>query len=434
LAFGYRKNVEKDLPTWVEQGWVSRANGEKILASIDARSTRFSFANVLAVLGAVLLCFGFMTFVAANWSEISKLGRLIILFSGLWLAYGAALYCKSTDKPGFADAALLLGVGIFGASIMLISQTYHIDGHAPDAVFMWGLGALATGVLGRSRPVLGLAVILFTVWSCWEMLEQFRVNREIHWLFAPFWLICVMAFIREKWRIGYHLAMLCFLVWFFSSLVNFVLIDKTPEVYIPLFGLETGLLIAGIGLVAGMAPARMDHFDRPLVAYGYAVLLFSAFYLQMVFIAGQQVFSWPVFVLAGFGAAAFAVAWRGKRINTISLAIGLALACVPLVMFGIGHSGERGSSTVVYEILAGTGLIILAIWAIQFRWQRDNRLVTVLGYVTFGVELLYIYFRTFGTLLDTALFYLIAGVLLVAMGFVFARLERRSLEHQEVEQ
>ena len=76
----------------------------------------------------------------------------------------------------------------------------------------------------------------------------------------------------------------------------------------------------------------------------------------------------------------------------------------------------------------------LAIWAIQFGWQRDNRLVTVLGYVTFGVELLYIYFRTFGTLLDTALFYLVAGVLLVAMGFVFARLERRSSVHQEVEQ
>jgi hypothetical protein len=37
-------------------------------------------------------------------------------------------------------------------------------------------------------------------------------------------------------------------------------------------------------------------------------------------------------------------------------------------------------------------------------------------------------------LLDTALFYLIAGVLLVAMGFAFARLERRSSGHQEVEQ
>jgi uncharacterized membrane protein len=432
---GYRAKIEKDLPHWIEQGWVSKTNGESILSDITAHSARFSFSNMLAILGAVLLCFGIMTFVAANWAEISKLGRLFILFSGLWIAYGAAIYCKVSERPSFADAALLVGVGIFGASIMLISQTYHFDGHAPDAVFMWGLGALATGVLGRSRPVLGAALILFTVWACWELAEQFGAIAKFSWLFLLYWLLCVSAFIRNKWRVGYHLAMLCFIAWLGFALLSFVAANEAALIYVTLFALETGLLIAGLGLVAGMQPARVDHFNQPFVAYGFAVLLFSAYMLQWEFGAGTWMTPLPLIALAAIGTALFAIAWKGGQIKLVNLVIAAITAFAPLVLLAINYLGHVRADplwSVLFAVAAG--VIALALWAIQFGWQRGNKLVTALGYITFGVELLYIYFRTFGTLLDTALFYLIAGVLLVAMGFAFARLERRSSGHQEVEQ
>jgi uncharacterized membrane protein len=345
---GYRAKIEKDLPHWIEQGWVSKTNGESILSDITARDVRFSFANMLAILGAVLLCFGIMTFVAANWAEISKLGRLIILFSGLWIAYGAAIYCKASERPAFADAALLVGVGIFGASIMLISQTYHIDGHAPDAVFMWALGALATGVLGRSRPVLGAALILFTVWACWEMVEQFAAIVKFNWLFLPFWLLCVSAFIRNKWRVGYHLAMLCFIAWLGFALLSFVAANEAALIYVTLFALETGLLIAGLGLVAGMQPARVDHFNQPFVAYGFAILLFSAYMLQWEFGAGTWMKPLPLIALAAIGTALFAIAWKGGQIKLVSLVIAAITAfapwpCLRLIILGMRARSRYGA-------------------------------------------------------------------------------------------
>ncbi len=54
----------------------------------------------------------------------------------------------------FGHAATLLGVAVFGASIMLISQMYHMDGNPPDAVLVWAIGALVTGVLLKSNPAL----------------------------------------------------------------------------------------------------------------------------------------------------------------------------------------------------------------------------------------------------------------------------------------
>ena len=35
---------------------------------------------------------------------------------------------------------LLIGGAVFGASIMLIAQTYHISGNPADAVLLWAAG------------------------------------------------------------------------------------------------------------------------------------------------------------------------------------------------------------------------------------------------------------------------------------------------------
>ena len=45
---------------------------------------------------------------------------------------------------------MLGGIAVYGASIMLIAQMYHMEGNPPDAVLMWALGALLAAVLVRS--------------------------------------------------------------------------------------------------------------------------------------------------------------------------------------------------------------------------------------------------------------------------------------------
>ena len=67
-----------------------------------------------------------------------------MIFGGLFGAYGIAGVLFERKHPTFAHAAILAGVP-FGAGIMLIAQMFHIEGHPPDAVLTWALGALAAG-------------------------------------------------------------------------------------------------------------------------------------------------------------------------------------------------------------------------------------------------------------------------------------------------
>ena len=67
---------------------------------------------------------------------------------------------------------------------MLIAQMFHIEGHPPDAVLTWALGALAAGVILQSNPALALAMLLICLWSGWETTDG---GGEVHWAFLLGW-------------------------------------------------------------------------------------------------------------------------------------------------------------------------------------------------------------------------------------------------------
>ena len=61
----------------------------------------------------------------------------------------------------------------------------------------------------------------------------------------------------------------------------------------------------------------------------------------------------------------------------------------------------------------------------RFGWRQQARAVSLLGYAGFGGEVLYIYFETFGSLINTAAFFIAGGVLMLALAYGFTRLQRR---------
>ena len=180
----YRHRLERDLTRWRAEGWVSEAGASAIRADLKSRGSAFGAASVFAILGAVLFGFAVMSFVAANWTAMSKLVRLGLLFATLWACYGAALLLFQRQLNAFAHAAVLGGIAVFGASIMLIAQMYHMEGNPPDAVLMWAVGALLAAALLRSNPALAATFVLLAVWTCYE---RFLAGAA-HWSFLPAWV------------------------------------------------------------------------------------------------------------------------------------------------------------------------------------------------------------------------------------------------------
>src|SRR5690606_11887661 len=75
--------------------------------------------------------------------------------------------------------------------------------------------------------------------------------------------------------------------------------------------------------------------------------------------------------------------------------------------------------------LVGATFIGLSVWAINYGQRRHHRVAINLGIAAFGMEVLYIYFQTVGSLLNTALFFLAGGIVLVLMAVMLERVRRR---------
>lgn len=353
--WGYQRRLNRDLERWQAQGWIGSDAAGRIRADA-ARAGGVSLSGVLGILAAVLLAFAVMSFVAAHWTDMPRLARVALLFSFMWAAYLVSGFFHARGMTAFRDAAILLGTAVFGASIMLISQMFHIDGHPPDGVLLWWTGALAAGVALRSNPALALALVLVCLWSLVWMSE----HEGPHWPFLIGWALVSAAFLWQHWRPGAHLASLA-LSGFIVSL-GYTLRDGHMH-----------LLVTGLGLAAALAAAAVETGRGEWAGLARAVLGYAA-------------------------ATAFAGLLALQFIET-----------------------PTSSELAVLGALTLLGLLAL-IW---YGLAAHNRGALWLGYIGFSIEILALYVNTVGTLLDTSLFFLVAGLLVAALAAMAWRLHAR---------
>ena len=364
---GYRARLEGDLKRWQASGWISADGARSIRADLASRAGRYGLPHVLALLGGILLCFGAMTFVASNWQAMSKLARLGVMAAGLWGSLAAAHAFFQRRQAAFGHTAVLVAVGVFGAAIMLIAQMYHIDGHPPDAVLVWGVGATLAGVVLRSNPALVLAALLLGLWSAWEQ----GLLQAVHWAFLPAWAILTLASLAvSRWRPLFHVLLLLLAAW------------------VSLLGIywNGGL---GVRLGGDHAPFRI-----PMLVGLVLALLFGVArpWIDRVVAIGQSA---TAYMLAASFAGLWALQFLAGQKGQLPLGVWFVLALAALV-----------------------GAIVLAL-------RTDNRPVLWVSYAAFAIELVSIYFRTLGTLLNTSLFFLSAGLLVIALAWIAWQLHNR---------
>ena len=357
-----RGHLLQDLDRWRQAGWVTEEGAAAISAELTARRRGPGLSGVLGILGVVMLGFAAMSFVAANWQDMPRLLRLAIIFSGLLGSYAAAALLFARRMDAFAHAAILLGVAVFGAGIMLISQMYHIDGHPPDAVLVWALGGLGAGVLLGSNPALAAASVLFSLWTGMEG----AMRMTVHWPFLLAVGALALAFLAHGWRPGLHLVALMVMGWIVR--VGFVVDNGHAHWMVAIIG----LLVCGAAVAALHVRPRVPLFEveaadlaPPLLGYGMATAYAGLFAQQFI-----------------------------EHISTPSLVL-LAVLTLALLLGAIVYGVREGLKPVVW-----------------------------LGYVGFSVEVLAIYFKTVGTLLGSSVFYLVAGLIIIALAALARRLHR----------
>jgi len=420
----YLHRLKSDIDLWIERGWVTPASAEAILKSAAERPSTRRMPAILAILGAVLIGFAVMSFVAANWTEIPKLTKLIMIFVAMWVSWGAAFALEKRGHANFAQAAVLIGLCLFGGGIMLIAQIYHIVTDDPGGVLAWCIAALAAAWLLPSRPALALGILLAVIWTSFTLsLEE----TTPHW---PFWIVWIAAFalsLRLAWLPGFHLALLAGFIW--QLLWGFAIAETLtidPAWLIIVYTLE----VIAIWLAALLCSDKGPRFAAAAEAYAIALTFILFWFLQIRpdrAIGDGAAFYWPFLLVMFALAGSLAVLVIMRSLLEARHAASIAAIIVATLAY---PAIEAGAPTLVPWVYAALFLALSA-WLVSYGMSRDSRFAVNFAFVAFGAEVLYLYFETMGTLLDTALFFALGGFLLIAGSLVMERMRRRIVNQVE---
>lgn len=182
----YKKQVEKDLDRWIDEGWVPAESRAPILDSLPVRQTGDG-RSWIVMAATVLAGLAVIAFIADNWSAIPRGLKLVILLSSfLGSAYAAALTYAGNKK--LSNALSLLATLIFSGSIALIGQAYNMPGEPSGAIMMSAIAGVLIGLVGRSEAA-GFGGFVFGVIWMGMSLD----DLQSPWLSSGFWTINLLA-------------------------------------------------------------------------------------------------------------------------------------------------------------------------------------------------------------------------------------------------
>ena len=422
LDASYQKRLTAAVARWLEAGYVTPAGATAILASLDARRSTYGMASIAGTLGAVLLGLGAIVFVGANWEEIPRAFRFGVLLAGMATAYAVAAVLSLRGHQSFADAALLVAGLVFAASIVLVGQTYHLTGEFAGAILMFVVGALAGALLTRSATLAALALIAGGYWT-WIVLAA---DGGPHWGGLAVVLAggALMTFIGSGY--GRILAILAIAYWVAANLIAVAGANDWP--FAGPFAVMTAIAALAFAIGAVLATfadwPRLAALGRALLGLGLVAILLAVGVLQAAPAIGDWGGNtgWLGFSIGGtvVAGAVAALAFVRRRIG-----LGDALAAVLIPAVAIAFAVWQPGDTAAARLVGGIIVVAAAVWAIVLGQSARIHGAKGLGFTAFGLELVYLYAVTLGTMIDTALAFLLGGILFIAVAYGLFRIDRR---------
>ncbi|MDR3600745.1 MAG: DUF2157 domain-containing protein [Desulfosporosinus sp.] len=227
--------VSTELEHYENDGLITAEQKNGILEIYEIKGG-LNFIRVVVTIGAILVGLGILSFIASNWTGISHLGKLFIIF-GVFGAVNLAGYLLSEHNPKTGRSFIYLGTLVYGAGIFLIGQMYNLGGDFPTAFLLWSLGVLPMAFQLKDKYLMLGANILFGVYLNGSFDQGFPYAA---WVGVPLLYVAFNYFAKSR------------LLLFFANLtaLSFILqITLHYEVkglYVVLIFFVLGLLMYGV--------------------------------------------------------------------------------------------------------------------------------------------------------------------------------------------
>jgi uncharacterized membrane protein len=408
----YRQRLAADLARWQAEGIITATAGDAIRAALPPMPRAVNIPTVVGILGGLLIAAAFLAFVAANWAEIARPARFAILLTGIAGSYGIGAWFDRSNRPYLADISATVGSIVFGASIALVGQMYHLAEDFAAGMMLWSAGSLLAAILTGSRGALAVALAAGCFWSGMRVTELGDVP---HVPFVAFWFAGAVLAILWNSPVARHLVGVGALGWLLTIFIG--AFDRTLVNPIsPIVG--SAALVLGGGLA-------LSHFGSgPLRALGETLSTYAAFALALVLAPVgvsdyvPRILSSPNWsLLCGFAGMllAFGAAVAGRR-------PGHAFAGLALVFAMVVATGSAGTASMAQPWSTYAMALVSMLCLVVSGMLDDMRPRVVAGWIGLGLMIAGITWAVKGSLLRRAMFLAAAGLAAVVLAVLLSRL------------
>jgi hypothetical protein len=297
---------------------------------------------------------------------------------------------------------------------------YHLPADWPAGTALVGLGALAVAALMRSD---GALIIAFACMIAWLFgVHDERAPGANLWYLAFFLPALALALGRGS-RAVHHMAVLAALAWLVLIVGDSTFRNAEIGTHIA-YLLFVAVCFTGLGLLAvdGRLPALLSACTAwGLLGYVVVIGLQLARVLEPAgAVAGLAATRVIVSGLLAVGAVGALLAFLPDRRSAVAMAAALVLAMATSLVFWSGAGQSFGGRVVVSALVLLSSSAMIIAGAVM-----GQRRVSLAGAGAFGLAVIVLLYRTVGTLLDQSLFFLVGGVLLIAIAAGMRKLLQR---------
>lgn len=157
MPLSYRAKLRRDLRHWQALGLIQPEQVERISAVALAPRGLQHLQAILALCILLLFAPSIIAFVAANWSAMSPLSRMTVLFlgnAGTVLVTYLAVRRHERNPPGstrrIVDGLATLSLVFAAATLALVGQAFHVPADPRSFAGALALMGLMTALVARS--------------------------------------------------------------------------------------------------------------------------------------------------------------------------------------------------------------------------------------------------------------------------------------------
>lgn len=272
LKNNFRVILYQEAQVWRNEGVITTTQFQQLAERYDfnqlEKSASVNFVLILVALGSIVIGFGAITFITANWQiwtrEIKVSLLLTILFTtniiGFYLWQHPPIAILKGDIPQqrkqiLGQGLLLLGALVLGANIAIVWQIFHINSSSYELLLTWGVGVTIMAYSLRLISLVIVALILMQFGYFTGLTELPYLSNDTNWArlaveYMPslLWVGFIPLAYLCKSRLIFGLSVVVFIISLQLNLNPFAYLNTTNQFFIAsfAFALPPALLFPNI--------------------------------------------------------------------------------------------------------------------------------------------------------------------------------------------